>query len=101
MSQTVVLYKCEATFAGETSFTYAEYPAIGSVHGCILFVSQPDDQVDTQRAIEIFAQWGWSSVEIASVKPIQPESLSDPSMHVFRRHYEECLEHGDSLVWYP
>jgi len=101
MHSIVMLYKCEATFTGETSVAYAAYPALNSVHGCILFISQADDQVDTNRATKTLAEWGWSDVVVKSAKPIQAESLNQPSMHVFRQHYEECLEQGDSLVWYP
>ena len=96
-----MLYKCQATFIGDTSFTYISCPAIGSAHGCILFLTQPDDQADAQRATEVLAQYGWSSIMIGSARPIQPESLNDPSMKVFQQHYEECLEQGNSLVWYP
>ena len=101
MSQTVMLYLCEAIFTGETAVTYTEYPAIGSTHRGILFVSQSSSQIDVPRAMEILAQYGWSSAKIASAKPVQPESLNNPSMRVFQRYYEECLTEGDSLVWYP
>ena len=96
-----MLYKCKATFTGETSVTYATYPALNGVHGCILFVLQPDDKEDASRAAEIFAQYGWTNVTIASAGRLQPESLNQPSMRVFQQHYEECLNQGDSLVWYP
>ena len=95
-----MLYKSEATFTGETSFTYAEPPSLNSIHKCILFVLQPDDKADVNRAIEIFARCGWIKVVIASTARLQPESLNQQSMRVFQPHYEECLDQGDSLVWY-
>jgi hypothetical protein len=101
MPPTIMLYKCEAAFTGRTSAPYGAYPTLNSVHGCILFLRQADGQADADHAIEILAQWGWTNVVIKAAKPIQAESLNDPSMHVFRKYYEECLEHGDSLVWYP
>ena len=100
MPAIVMLYKCEATFTGETSVVYAAYPALNSVHGCILFVRQSDNQVDANHAAETLAQWGWSDVIVKSTGTIQAEALNQPSMQVFRQHYEECLEQGDSLVWY-
>lgn len=95
-----MLYKGEATFTGETNSTYADSPSPNSVHKCILFVMQPDDKVDVSHAVEIFGQHGWTNVVIASTGRLQPEALNQPSMSVFQRHYEECLDQGDSLVWY-
>jgi hypothetical protein len=100
MPQTVMLYKGEATFTGETSFAYAEPPSLNSVHKCILFVPQSDDKEDVNRAVETFAQHDWTKVVIASTGRLQLESLNQPSIHVFQQHYEECLDRGDSLVWY-
>ena len=101
MPPIVMLYQCEATFTGETSVTYAAYPALDSIHRCILFVRQMDNQADMKRAAETLAEWGWSDVVVKSTGAIQAESLNQPSMQIFRQHYEECLEQGDSLVWYP
>lgn len=100
MPQIVMLYKGEATFTGEASSTYAEPPSINSVHKFILFVLQPDDKADVNRAIAILGQHGWTNFAIASAGRIQPDALNQPSMRVFQSHYEECLEQGDSLVWY-
>jgi hypothetical protein len=100
MPQTVVLYKGEATFTGETSVTYAEPPSLNSVQKCILFVLQSDGEADMDRAVEIFARCGWTNAAIASAGRLQPEALNQPSMRIFQQHYEECLEQGDSLVWY-
>ena len=101
-----MLYKSEAIFTGKASFTYAAPHSLNSIHKCILFVLHPDDKEDVNRAVEIFAQYGWTNVVIASAGRLQPESLNQPSMHqpsmrVFQKHYEECLDQGDSLVWYP
>ena len=101
MYQTVMLYACKATFVGEGELPYESPPEIGSSHKCILFVRQADNEVDAQKAASLLTQYGWSSVVVTKAAAIQPESLNDPSMQVFQRHYEECLEQGDSLVWYP
>jgi hypothetical protein len=55
MRSIVMLYKYDATFTGEASVTYAAYPAINTVQGCIPSFRQTNDQADLNRAAEILA----------------------------------------------
>jgi len=47
------------------------------------------------------ARFGFVELDVGRGRPIQVESLNDPSMHAFRRHYEGALDEGCSVVWYP
>ena len=100
MQQHVILYLCRAKFAGGTAITFAQAPEIGSSHDCILFVSQADPDHDFVAPRGLLAQHGWTDSEMRRAGPFQSESINPQQMRVFQRHYEECLEHGDSLVWY-
>jgi len=96
----VILYLCKAQFTGDSAVPYAQAPQIGSFHDCILFVSQAIQEPDYGAAKTRLSKHGWSDVEMRRAGPFQPESVNPQQMAVFQHHYDECLEHGDSLVWY-
>src|SRR5471032_2525573 len=97
----VVLYRGRAKFAGSSQVPYRQPPELGAIHDIILFVKQHDAEPTSHRANEVATFHGWCEFDLLSVGSIEPESLNDPTMKVFHHHYEECLRHGDSLVWYP
>lgn len=100
MTQHVILYSCRAQFTGGSAVPYAQAPKIGSLHDCILFVPQPTQEPDYGAAKTRLSRHGWSDAEMRRAGPFQAESVNSHQMAVFQHHYEECLEHGDSLVWY-
>ena len=100
MIQHVILYLCRAQFTGDSAIPYGVSPVIGSSHDCILFVLQNDSDYDFVGARGLLAKHGWTDSEMKRAGPFQAESINPEQMSVFQHHYEECLEHGDSLVWY-
>jgi len=100
MQQQVILYLCRAQFAGDSAVPYKQAPEVGSSHDCILFVAQSSSIHDFETARTLLAKHGWSHIEMKSAGPFQPESINPQKMRVFQHHYEECLEHGDSVAWY-
>ena len=98
--QHVILYRGRARFTGVSEIEYKQSPEINSRHDVILFVRQLDAQPHRAKVDDVAKFHGWDELELISVGPLDAESLNDASMKVFRHHYEECLEHGDSLVWY-
>lgn len=95
-----MLYLCKAQFVGGSVISYAEAPEIGSLHDCILFVLQSAPDHDFEAARSLLAKHGWADPEIKRVGQFQSESINPRQMRVFQHYYEECLQHGDSLVWY-
>jgi hypothetical protein len=100
MQQHVVLYLCSAEFSGLSEIPYAQAPVVGSEHSCMLFVTQANGAADYEIARSRLAKHGWVNARIQRVGPFQPESVNPQQWQVFQRHYEECLEYGDSVVWY-
>lgn len=96
----VILFYCRAEFSGNSEVPYASPPAIGSEHSCTLFLAQPGEEPDFDAARERLAKHGWTKAHILRAGPFQPESVNSNEMNVFQRNYEECLEYGDSIVWY-
>lgn len=96
----VILFLCRAEFSGRSDVPYAQAPITGSSHDCILFVAQPGDSPDYETARAILAKHGWINAHFKRAGPFQPESVNADQWRVFQSYYEECLEHGDSVVWY-
>lgn len=96
----VFLFLCRAEFSGQSEIPYAEEPVAGSEHDCILFVAQESDTPSCEGAHSRLAKHGWINARIKRVGPFQTESVNSQQWQVFQRNYEECLEAGDSLVWY-
>jgi len=98
--KTVILYPGSGRFTGKTSFDWAS-PIVGSTHRFILFLAQSDSIPDLNAAkceVELF---GFLEVELGEGRKIDVESMNDPNMAAFRRHYEGAFAEGSSLVWYP
>lgn len=98
--KSVILYLGSARFSGATSIDW-DSPAIGGTHRFILFLAQNDNCANQDLARREVAALGFSEIELGDGRPIDVESLNDPSMAAFRRHYEGALADGSSLVWYP
>jgi len=96
----VVLYLANARFSGQGSIPYSQAPEVGSLHDCILFVSQNVAEHDFDSARGLMEKHGWSEVQFKRAGPFAAESINAQQMRAFQHHYEECLQHGDSLVWY-
>ena len=97
---TVILYPGLARFAGAASFDWAS-PTVGSTNRFILFLAQSDSVPDHDAAKREVESFGFSEIDLGEGRTIDVESLNDPSMAAFRRHYEGAFTEGSSLVWYP
>jgi hypothetical protein len=98
--KTVMLYPGSARFAGTTNFDWAS-PTVGSTHRFILFFAQDDSVPDHDVAERELQSLGFSEIDLGEGRRIDVESLNDPKMAAFRRHYEGAFTEGSSLVWYP
>jgi hypothetical protein len=98
--KTVILYPGSARFVGTTSFDWAS-PTVGSIHRFILFLAQSDCVPDHDVATREVESFGFSEIALGEGRNIDVESLNDPNMTAFRRHYEGAFSEGSSLVWYP
>lgn len=98
--KTVILYPGSARFSGAASFDWAS-PGIGSTHRFMLFLTQNNGLLNHDAAEREVASFGFSEIELREGRKIDAESLNDPTMAAFRRHYEGALSEGSSLVWYP
>jgi hypothetical protein len=96
----IYIYGAEATYVGGCDFEW-EAPALGGKHKVILFLAQEDDVSREDKATSELARFGFIELRVGAGRPIEVESLNDPRMHAFKKHYEGALSEGCSLVWYP
>lgn len=98
--KTVILYPGSARFTGAASFDWAS-PTVGSIHRFILFLAQSDSFPDHDVAKCEVESFGFCEIDLGEGRKIDVESLNDPKMAAFRRHYEGAFAEGCSLIWYP
>jgi hypothetical protein len=100
MLTTIYVYLGEATYTGDRAFEW-QSPEVGARHKLMLFLAQVADEPQQSVAARELGRFGFAQAELAPGKAIHVESLNAPKMQVFQRHYEEALEAGSSIVWYP
>jgi len=98
--KTIILYPGSARFAGTATFDWAS-PTLGSTHRFILFLAQSDSAPDHDLAKREVESFGFSEIDLGEGRRIDVESLNNPNMAAFRRHYEGAFSEGSSLAWYP
>ncbi|MDZ4359226.1 MAG: hypothetical protein U1B84_22885 [Variovorax sp.] len=96
----ICLYGAEATYSGVCDFAW-DAPPVGGRHTLILFLAQSDDASHEAEAASELAKFGFVDLHLGAGRPLEVESLNDPRMHAFSKHYEGALENGCSIVWYP
>lgn len=96
----IYVYGAEATYVGEGDYEW-EAPTLGGRHKVILFLAQEEDISREDKATSEFARFGFIELHVGAGRLIEVESLNDPQMHAFKKHYEGALSEGCSLVWYP
>jgi hypothetical protein len=98
--KTVILYPGSARFSGTANFDWAS-PTLGGTHRFMLFLAQSDSVPDHDLAKREVESFGFSEIDLREGRTLDVESLNDPKMAAFRRHYEGAFTEGSSLVWYP
>jgi hypothetical protein len=67
----------------------------------MLFIAQNGSELNFDAALEEGLKYGFSDVENLSGNPLKVEVLNTETFRGFSSFYEEALEQGSSLVYYP
>lgn len=97
---TVVIYGFEGKFNGKSEYDYA-FPKIGDIHKCMLFLKQENDELNFDFATSEISKFGFSDLVDLKANAIRVEVLNTDGFKRFAPFYEEALEEGSSLVYYP
>jgi hypothetical protein len=96
----VFIYGFEGTYSGSSSIEFSS-PEEGATHKAMLFLRQVSESVDFDLALAGINEFGFTDIQSLRGNQLKVESMNDPKMAVFSKYYEEALETGSSLVWYP
>ena len=92
-------------YGGSGRFKGGEFdwngPALGTTHEFMLFLAQAGESPLQEAALAQIHRFGFEQVELWEGRKIVVETLNDPKLAAFRKHYEDALKDGSSLAWYP
>ena len=97
---TVVIYGFEGKFKGKSEYDF-NFPEIDDIHKCMLFLKQENDELNFDFATSEITKFGFSDLVDLRGNPIRVEVLNTDGFKRFMPFYEESLEEGSSLVYYP
>ena len=97
---TVVIYGFEGKFTGKSEYDYT-FPEINNIHKCMLFLKQENDELNFDFATSEITKFGFSDLIGLRGNSIRVEALNTEGAKKFVPYYEEALEEGSSLVYYP
>jgi hypothetical protein len=98
--KTVIVYGFRGRFNGKPEHEY-KCPVIGESHNCMLFIAQDSQELNFEGAINEGLRYGFCELEELRGNPLKVEVLNTESFRGFSGFYEEALEEGSSLVYYP
>ena len=98
--QKVFIYSFEGSFNGKPEYEYT-YPKVGDTHKCLLFVSQSNNELDIEKANSEIAYYGFENINNLRGNSFNVDALNTDLYRGFSGFYEEALQEGSSLVFYP
>ena len=96
----IFLYGFKGKFTGNSEYDYT-FPSVNEVHDCMLFLSQKNDEPAYEIATKENRKFGFTEVEYKYANKLNIEILNTDKYKGFTRFYEEALQEGSSLVYYP
>ena len=96
----VMLYGFTGSFAGQSEIDW-RHPAVGEPHKCLLFLRQAEESENFLAAQAELSRFGFGTVEFARCGRLQVEVLNTDTFRGFVSFYQEALEEGSCIVWYP
>lgn len=100
MNQIIFIYSFTGEFQGNAVYDYP-HPQVGDRHRCLLFLAQTDEETQHDSALAECAKYGFIQVAISRCGQLQTEVLETDEYRGFAQLYEEAMNKGSSLLYYP
>jgi hypothetical protein len=97
---TVHVYGFTGKYTGSAEYDY-RHPELGATHKCMLFLSQERDESEWDLAGVECRKYGFSEVSFSRAGKLVVDALNTDTYRGFAGFYEEALEQGSALVFYP
>lgn len=97
---TVMIYGFRGEYLGNAEYEYSA-PEIGAMHKCILYLFQSGLDANYEDALAECKKYGFGNVQISGAGPLKVDVLNNDQFRGFTGFYEEALNEGSALVYYP
>ena len=95
-----MIYKFEDSYSGHSQYAYGA-PEPGEPHRCLLFLAQDVERPDYDRAKTECEKYGFEEVVFSGHEKLQSEFLNSDAFRGLAGFYEEAMEKGSSIAFYP
>ncbi|QNH15275.1 hypothetical protein HEP74_00393 [Xanthomonas sp. SS] len=96
----VVIYGFTGKYSGDAEYTW-NHPEVGATHKCMLFLRQDSDASEYQAAVAECGRYGFTNIENMRYGKLQVEVLNTDLYRGFAGFYEDALQEGSTLLFYP
>lgn len=96
----VVIYAFTGRYSGEAEYVW-NHPQVGATHKCMLFLRQSSDSNEHEAASAECRRYGFTDIEDMRYGKLQVEVLNTDLYRGFAGLYEEALQVGSTLLFYP
>jgi hypothetical protein len=97
---TVYVYSFTGKYTGPSEYKYAN-PEPGATHMCILFLAQDGEDGRWDEAGSECRKYGFGEYSFARFGKLDVGVLNTDLYRGFSGFYEEALEKGSALLYYP
>ncbi len=96
----VMIYGFTGKYSGNAEYTW-NHPEAGATHKCMLFLRQNSDSNEYKAAVTECRRYGFTDIENMRYGKLQVEVLNTDLYRGFAGLYEEALQEGSTLLFYP
>ncbi len=96
----VMIYGFSGRYTGNGVFEW-DAPSIGARHRAMLFLLQEDERDAFDLALAECIRFGFDEIQDLRCGRMQVDALNSEAYRGFSVFYEEALEAGSALLYYP
>ncbi|MDR2958681.1 MAG: hypothetical protein LBV10_03990 [Stenotrophomonas sp.] len=96
----VMIYGFSGRYTGNGAFEW-DAPSIGARHRAMLFLPQEDERDAFDLALAECIRFGFDGIQDLRCGRMQVDALNCEAYRGFSVFYEEALEAGSALLYYP
>lgn len=98
--KTVYIYSFTGKFSGNAEYKFVQ-PEMNAVHKCMLFLAQDNNETQIETAVNEIKKFGFDKITNLTANELKTEVLNSSQFKGFKGYYEEALNAGSSLAYYP
>lgn len=96
----VMIYGFSGRYTGNGAFEW-DAPSIGARYRAMLFLLQEDERDAFDLALAVCTRFGFDEIQDLRCGRMQVDALNSEAYRGFSVFYEEALEAGSALLYYP